>query len=61
MKMSQDEKTSPMYERIYGELRERIISGQLSARQPSAVKTDACGGARCQRYYDSKGVRAALG
>ena len=60
MKMPQGEKTSPMYERIYGDLRERII-GQLSARQPSAVKTDACGGARCQRYYDSEGVRAALG
>lgn len=37
MKMSQGEKTSPMYERIYGELRERIISGSYphGSRLPS--------------------------
>ena len=37
MKMPQGEKTSPMYERIYGELRERIISGSYphGSRLPS--------------------------
>ena len=37
MKIPQGEKTSPMYERIYGELRERIISGSYphGSRLPS--------------------------